>query len=81
MALEEKWLPLQISFANSSLYTVTARGPEATSSTPVVFVHGFGAGVALWCSTLGVVAQRRTAHAFDLLGPSRRAGEEGEERE
>ncbi|KAH6946522.1 hypothetical protein HPB50_013785 [Hyalomma asiaticum] len=35
---------------------------------PLVLVHGFGSGVALWLLNLDYLAQDRTTYCFDLLG-------------
>ncbi|XP_070574747.1 (Lyso)-N-acylphosphatidylethanolamine lipase-like [Ptychodera flava] len=49
------------------LWTVTFN-PTNSEKTPFVFVHGFGAGVALWAKNIAPLCQQRPFHAFDLLG-------------
>ncbi|KHJ95261.1 hydrolase, alpha/beta domain protein [Oesophagostomum dentatum] len=60
---------IPIRFKGSEIYTVTT-GPtqEKKSEEPVVLVHGFGAGVAVWCANITALAKHHTVHAFDLLG-------------
>ena len=35
---------------------------------PVVFLHGFACGLALWANNIDCVAKTHTVHALDLLG-------------
>ncbi|VDM69049.1 unnamed protein product [Strongylus vulgaris] len=61
--------PLKIRFKGSEIYTVTT-GPteEKKSDEPIVLIHGFGAGVAVWSANIAALAKHYTVHAFDLLG-------------
>ena len=63
------YLPIR----NSSLkiWTVsTILDGEAASRTPIVLVHGFCGGVALWIHNIDELSEsgQRPFHAFDLLG-------------
>ncbi|XP_038076232.1 (Lyso)-N-acylphosphatidylethanolamine lipase-like [Patiria miniata] len=40
----------------------------ADDKTPIVLVHGFGSGVALWSLNFEDLSRRRPVYAFDLLG-------------
>ncbi|XP_063055751.1 1-acylglycerol-3-phosphate O-acyltransferase ABHD5 isoform X2 [Engraulis encrasicolus] len=50
------------------LSTLTFSGKAECDSTPLVLLHGFGAGVGLWVLNLDALSQQRSLYTFDLLG-------------
>lgn len=48
------------------IWTVAMR-PELRN-TPIVLLHGMGAGVAFWVLNLDSLAQHRPVYAIDVLG-------------
>ncbi|WKX90718.1 hypothetical protein Q1695_009510 [Nippostrongylus brasiliensis] len=60
---------IPIRFKGSEIYTVTIESVmEKKVEEPVVLMHGFGAGVAVWSANIASLAKHTTVHAFDLLG-------------
>ena len=58
----------QINFKNSHIYTVTQTAATEKANEPIVLVHGFGAGVAIWSRSIVELARYHTVHAIDILG-------------
>ncbi|CAI2353546.1 unnamed protein product [Caenorhabditis sp. 36 PRJEB53466] len=61
---------VQIPFKQTEISTITVNCEQPTPSAayPIVLIHGFGAGVALWGAAMKRLAQFQTVHAFDLPG-------------
>lgn len=39
-----------------------------SENTPIVLLHGFGAGIAFWVLNFDTFAENHPVYAFDLLG-------------
>jgi len=53
-----------IAFPDSADKPITS----ATSSTPIILLHGFGASIGHWRQNLAPLAENHTVYALDLLG-------------
>lgn len=42
-----------------------------SENTPIVMLHGFGAGIAFWLMNLEEISENRPLYAIDLLGFAR----------
>ena len=52
--------------SSDKIWTISLN--EESPKTPIVLLHGLGAGVALWCLNLDNLAADRPVYAMDLLG-------------
>lgn len=52
--------------ASDKIWTITLN--QESTKTPILLLHGLGAGVALWCLNLDYLAASRPVYAMDLLG-------------
>ncbi len=51
------------------MYTMVNSKQDSQNSTiPLVFVHGWGAGVGFWAKNIDDLAKGRQVHMFDLMG-------------
>eukprot|EP01063_Lacrimia_lanifica_P020304 TRINITY_DN27636_c0_g1_i1.p1 TRINITY_DN27636_c0_g1~~TRINITY_DN27636_c0_g1_i1.p1 ORF type:complete len:385 (+),score=105.41 TRINITY_DN27636_c0_g1_i1:51-1205(+) len=50
----------------AQLWTISLN--EESTATPLVMLHGFASGAALWCMNLEELAKDRPVHAIDVLG-------------
>jgi len=48
----------------------TYRTNLSSPNTPIVLIHGFAAGSALWCTNIDALAQDRPLYTMDLIGRS-----------
>ncbi|KAL7647051.1 UNVERIFIED_CONTAM: hypothetical protein RMT77_002308 [Armadillidium vulgare] len=51
---------------DNEIWTVIAN--EESDKTPLVMIHGFGSGSALWCLNFDSLATYRPVYAFDIIG-------------
>lgn len=47
---------------------MTSECVDAKTEHPIVLIHGFAAGVAIWSSNIQALAAKYHVHAIDLLG-------------
>lgn len=52
--------------AADKIWTISLN--EESPKTPIVLLHGFASGVALWALNLDSLAKHRPVYAIDLLG-------------
>ncbi|KAK7865106.1 hypothetical protein R5R35_014638 [Gryllus longicercus] len=52
--------------ASDKVWTISLN--EEAEKTPILLLHGLGAGVALWCLNLDSLATSRPVYAIDILG-------------
>ncbi|XP_066546705.1 1-acylglycerol-3-phosphate O-acyltransferase ABHD5 isoform X2 [Amia ocellicauda] len=57
-----------IPISNGNMIWTLSFKSNTASKIPLVLIHGFGGGVAMWALNLEALSQQRTVYAFDLLG-------------
>ena len=51
---------------DNKIWTIPAN--TESTNTPVVLIHGFGSGAAMWCLNIDEMAQDRPVYTIDMLG-------------
>ena len=64
-SFSKKYVPIS---SDNLLWTLTLSNVDVKDKTPLVLLHGFGAGVGLWAQNLDALSQCRPVFALDLLG-------------
>jgi abhydrolase domain-containing protein 5 len=59
---------VELSDNSKRLWTLLLNPNASNSSTPLVMLHGMGAGVALWVLNLESLSHDRPVYAIDVLG-------------
>lgn len=59
----KKFVPLK---NNERVWTISYN--PSSRKIPLVMVHGFGGGLALWVMNIDTLAKNRAVHTFDLVG-------------
>lgn len=57
-----------VNIRNNSLKIWTMSANTESKNTPIVFVHGFCGGLAMWLPNIDELSESRPFYAFDLLG-------------
>ena len=55
-------------FGNTAVLWTVIANKESKEKIPLVMIHGFGSGVALWCLNYDGLSKQRAVYTFDLLG-------------
>jgi pimeloyl-ACP methyl ester carboxylesterase len=57
-----------VNIRNNSLKIWTLSANIESTNTPIVLIHGFCGGIALWAHNIEALSAKRPFYAFDLLG-------------